>query len=88
MDHSNTSGRAASPIGPAQRLAVIEPSDQARLPGGPTRGLFVGLGGALRVEDQAGNVVDLVSASAQYHPISVVRVAATGTTAATIVALY
>lgn len=88
MSASSLSGRASSQIGPATRLVAVTPSDEAPLPNGPTRGLFVGGAGVLRVEDSAGGIVDLVSAGAQYHPISVVRIALSGTTATGIVALY
>jgi hypothetical protein len=80
--------RAASALGPAHAMSAVNPSDDADLPRGPTRGLFVGGAGDLVIRDAEGSEVVLVSGAAQYHPISIVRVLASGTTATGIVALY
>jgi hypothetical protein len=74
--------------GPSGTLDVITPNDAADLPGGATRGLFVGVGGSIAVRDLRGVDVVLVSGDAQYHPVRVRRVLASGTVASNIVALY
>lgn len=88
MSQKSFSGRAWSLTGPAMTLCAVVPSDTADLPDGPCRGLYVGTAGTLRLMDCAGHVVDLISSEAQYHPLRVQRVLATGTTAADVIALY
>jgi hypothetical protein len=88
MSDSDFSGRAMSQDAPAIRLVPVVPDDAADLPGGLSRALYVGAAGVVVVTDTVGNTVPLTSAAAQYHPIRVRRVLATGTTAAGIVALY
>ena len=88
MSYAQFSGRAWPVTGPARALVPVVPADTADLPDGPCRGLHVGGAGTLRVTDGTGRVVDLVSVEAQYHPIRVKRVHATGTTATGVVALY
>lgn len=85
---SRSRGRATAATGPARAARPVSPSDAADLPDGPARSLFVGTGGVLRIVDESGFTLDVRSADAQYHPIGVARVLATGTTAAEIVALY
>lgn len=80
--------RASHQLGPIRRFEPTVPDDGADLPLGPTRGIYVGAPGTLSIMDGHGNVVDLLSMAGQYHPISVVRVMATGTTAGQILALY
>jgi hypothetical protein len=88
MPTRNFSGRAQATNAPANRLAVVVPSDDTDLPDGLARGLFVGGAGTLRVVDSHGNIADIVSNASQYHPLRIARIMATGTTAADIVALY
>jgi hypothetical protein len=85
---SDFTSRAASQSGPASMLRLVTPDDATDLPDGPTRSLFVGVGGTLTVTDLQGRVTTLRSAPHQYHPIRVSRVLATGTTASEIIALY
>lgn len=87
MATPNISTRARGLGDPADRLVPVIPADDADLPEGLTRGLFVGGAGELTVIDAAGGQVALRSAEAQYHPIRVRRIL-TATTATGIVALY
>jgi hypothetical protein len=80
--------RATHQLGPIMRFEPTVPDDNADLPLGATRGIYIGAQGTVSVMDRHGNVVDLLSMAGQYHPISVVRVMATGTTASHILALY
>lgn len=80
--------RSRSMTGPADKLVAVQPDDGVDLPDGLTRSLYVTGGGTLSVLDRFGNVATLLSGSGQYHPIRIVRVLATGTTASGILALY
>jgi hypothetical protein len=80
--------RSASITGPATMIVTVTPNDDVDLSPGVSRGLFVGTAGNLRVQDAFGNIVELNSGSAQYHPLRVCRVYASGTTADGIIALY
>lgn len=82
------SGRAASQVGPARDAVNITPNDDRDLDGGPARGIFVGVAGAVSIVTPSGNIVKISSTDSQYHPIYVKRVLNTGTDAADIVALY
>lgn len=88
MSNVKTTTRAAAQDAPADRVATVIPDDAAALPLGVCRALFVGVAGAVTLEDAQGGRVVLTSAGSQYHPIRVSRVLATGTTAEGIVALY
>lgn len=88
MSASTFSGRAKSVDGPSDEFAAVAPSDASDLPLGLTRALFVGQAGVLTVHDARGVAVSFTSNDAQYHPLRVQRVLATGTTATGIVALY
>lgn len=88
MSSSSFSGRAADQSGSAQSFFPVTPNDAVNLPNGVTRAVYVGGAGSLTVQDAAGNTATLISASAQYHPLCVARVLATGTTAVGVVALY
>ena len=88
MSKDPFSGRAASATASATRVAQVTPTDDADLPGGLCRGLFVGDAGAVVLRDAHGETVELASAASQYHPLRVARVLATGTTAGRIIALY
>lgn len=80
--------RAASQTAPINRVVPVAPMDDADLPNGPCRGLHVGAAGRVMVRDAYGGEVALTSSAGQYHPVVVVRVLASGTTADDIVALY
>jgi hypothetical protein len=88
MSINPTGGRAASTTAPSDRFVSVTPNDAADLPGGPCRALFVGVAGEVALRDRHGNDVVFASAASQYHPVCAVRVMATGTTAAGLVALY
>jgi hypothetical protein len=83
----NFSGRAKGMDDPADRLISLTPNDGADLPNGPTRGVFIGIAGSLTVRDMHGNEAVLTSLDAQYHPIRITRLLATGTTASSIIGL-
>jgi hypothetical protein len=55
---------------------------------GVSRSLFVGGAGTITVRGADGSEATFNSGAAQYHPIRVARVLATGTTASEIIALY
>jgi hypothetical protein len=74
--------------GPATRFTEVTPSDGADLPLGVTRGIYVGVAGALRLRGPQGDEATLLSGAGQYHPLRISRVLATGTDASSIVALY
>jgi hypothetical protein len=74
--------------GPARDVATVTPTDASDLPEGLCRSLFVGVAGAVRIRTLDGNEATLISGESQYHPIQIIRVLATGTTATEIVALY
>jgi len=82
------SGRAASSTGPAIGIAAVTPADDADLPGGPCRSLYVGGAGTLRIIAIDGREATLQSGPCQYHPIQARRVMTSGTTATGVVALY
>jgi hypothetical protein len=85
---SKFSNRAASQLGSAMAVVAVTPSDDADLPRGDARSLYVGVAGELSFVDQSGAVVTIPSADMQYHPLSVKRVLQSGTTADRIFALY
>lgn len=73
---------------PAEDAASITPDDAADLPR-PTRGLYVGTGGAARVSLVGGAEVVLVGLIAGViYPLRIARVHATDTTASDLVGLY
>lgn len=70
----------------AAGAAAITPSDAQTIV--PTRGVYVGAAGDLKVEMLDGTVVTFSSlAQGVVHPLTVVKVYETGTTATGIVAL-
>jgi hypothetical protein len=81
-------GRALAQNGPAIGLVPVVPHDTADLAQGPCRALYSATAGTITVVDGLGGVATIVSGEAQYHPIRVRRVLATGTTATGLVALY
>lgn len=68
--------------------AAVTPSDTTVL--SPTRGLFIGGAGNVTVDFADGTTGVLLTAISvgTIHPVSVVKVKATGTTATAIVALF
>lgn len=72
---------------PAYDMASVTTSDSSEID--PTRGLYIGGAGNIKVDTAAGTTVTLNSAAAgSVLPIRVKKVYATGTTATNIVALY
>ena len=82
------SGRAASIVGPARNFAEVTPDDNQNISNIPARSIYVGVGGVIYIQSISGSIVKLVSGDHQYHPITIVRVLRTGTTASDIIALY
>lgn len=73
---------------PGESLASITPNDSADL-ARPTRAVYVGTSGDLKVTDISGNTVTLYDlAAGMFHPIRVVRIFSTGTTASDIAVIY
>ncbi|HET6446167.1 MAG TPA: hypothetical protein VFI27_16490 [candidate division Zixibacteria bacterium] len=72
---------------PAEKFDDVTPHDTNDLT--PTRGIYVGVSGDLKVDSLDGNAITFVGISAGIiHPISCTRVYSTGTTATNIVAIY
>lgn len=75
--------------GPAIGAASVTPNDGADLAKIPTRGLWIGGAGNVKVDMADGTTVTFVGATAgSILPVQVKRVYATGTTATSITALY
>jgi hypothetical protein len=73
---------------PAEKFDDITPHDTNNL-AAPTRGIYVGVSGDLKVDSHDGNAITFVGISAGIiHPISCTRVYNTGTTATNIVGIY
>ena len=73
--------------------AAVTPSDTANIPsisGGTNNGcvLYVGASGDLKVTTVGGNDVVFVAVPIGFFPVNVLKVWATGTTAASVVALW
>lgn len=88
MSQDSFRERARPTNGSAYALATIIPDDAKDLQGGIARAIYVGVGGAVMIQDPSGAVTRIVSGSTQYHPVMVRRVLATGTTASDLIALY
>jgi hypothetical protein len=72
---------------PAEKFVALTPNDSTVLT--PTRGLYVGVSGDVKVTSIDGNDVTFVSLAAGIiHPISCTKVFSTGTDAGNIVAVY
>ncbi len=81
------SGHASGQTSPAADAAAITPDDAQDL-SAPTRAVYVGSAGALRVQMLSGAVVTLTAVQAgAVYPLRLRRVMATGTTAGGLVAL-
>lgn len=88
MSSRSVNTQTAHGAGPAAIFRPVTPDDAAPLPYGVAKALFVGEAGDLVVEDAQGNVATIVSGAAQYHPLRIAKVHASGTSASGIVALY
>lgn len=72
----------------AEETAAITPHDTNNL-SKPTRGLYVGVAGHVKIVDIAGNTTTFNNlAAGQIHWIRATRVFSTGTTATSIVGIY
>lgn len=72
---------------PIQHATAVVPSDTADLPH-VTRALYLGAAGDVAVTLKGGAVVTFVGMGAGWHPLRVVRVMATGTTASDILGCW
>lgn len=74
------------PITPAAAGAAITPHDSNNI--APTKGIYVGTAGNLKVDMLDGTTLTFTAiAAGMVHPLVVVRVYSTGTTASNIIAL-
>lgn len=72
---------------PAEKYSALTPNDSTNIT--PTRGLYVGVSGDVKVISIDGNTVTFVGlAAGVIHAISCTRVFETDTDAASIVAIY
>lgn len=79
---------AFTPVNPAQGGAAVTPHDTNNL-AIPTRGLYVGVSGNVKVDMIDGSTLTFVGLAAGIiHPLAVRRVYSTGTTATSIVGVY
>jgi len=79
--------QAAGLSAPALGAAAITPSDSAALPE-PVRAIYVGTGGALRVQMLSGEIVTFGSVlGGTIYPLRIAQVLTTGTTASGLVGL-
>lgn len=84
----NFQNRVAGVSGPVESAFSVTPNDAADL-AFATRGVYVGVSGDLHVTLADGDEVTFVGlAAGVIHPIRVLRVHATGTTATSIVGVY
>jgi hypothetical protein len=73
---------------PAEKYSSATPDDSNDL-SSPTRGIYVGASGDVKVISLDGNDVTFTDlAAGVIHPISCTRIYSTGTTATSIVAIY
>jgi hypothetical protein len=72
----------------AVSAAGVTTADGSDLPIAPTRALYVGVAGDVKVDMADGTTVTFKNAPAGVLPVSVKRVYATGTAATNILALY
>jgi len=76
-------------IRPIDGAAAITPSDTVNLTRGITRGLYVGVSGDVKVDLANGDTVTFVSLiGGIIHPLRVIRVYTTDTTATSILGVY
>lgn len=75
--------------GSAKKATAVTPNDTTNLSGGATKGLYLGASGNVVVTMADGTDATFTAlASGVIHPISVLKVKATGTTATSILAVY
>lgn len=67
---------------------AVTPSDSTDLPNGPTKALFVTVGGNVNVQLDSDSTALLTLTAGEIYPIMVSRVKSTSTTATGIFALY
>jgi hypothetical protein len=79
---------AASQNSPAVGGFAITPSDTADMPLGPTRSIYVGVTGDLKVTMIDGTTIVISNAAVGYHPLRALRVWSTGTAATNLTGLY
>lgn len=74
----------------AAGIIAVTPNDATDLPGGPTRGVYVGVGvaGDVAVIMADGSTGTFTAAANGEHPWKVRRILTTGTTATNMLALY
>lgn len=72
---------------PAEKAAVVTPSDSVDLTRKAYKGLWVGVAGAIKVTTVGGSTVTFTGVPVGLFPVAVKRVWATGTTATTMLAL-
>ena len=73
---------------PAIDCAAITPSDTVVIPGGPCRGIYVGVTGNVTILTTGQNTVTFVGVPVGILPVNALRVNTTGTTASSMVALF
>ena len=73
-------------IATSGKWAAITPSDTTTFD--ECRAIYVGTAGTVRGVSPAGDTVDFVCTAGSYHPLRMVKVLLTGTTAGDLVALY
>jgi hypothetical protein len=75
--------------GSARKATVVTPNDSTNLAGGVSKGLYVGVAGNVVVTMADGTDATFTALAAGIiHPISVLKVKSTGTTATNILAVY
>jgi hypothetical protein len=75
-------------VEPVYGAVAVATSDVADLPLAPTRSIYVGVSGDVKVDLVSGDTVTFKAAPVGVLPLRVKRVYATGTTATNILALY
>lgn len=83
----NFSSYSSALDSPARNAATITPHDTNDL-ANVTRGLYIGVAGALKVDMAGSGTITIAAAVAGYHPLCVSRVYSTGTDADDIHGLY
>ena len=73
---------------PAVDCAAITPSDTVVIPGGPCRGIYVGVTGDVTILTTGQNTVTFTAVPVGILPVNALRVNATSTTATNMVALF
>lgn len=73
----------------ATDAVAVTPNDSADLASKPTKGVYVGVSGDIKITLQGGSTASFVGlAAGVIHPIAAMRIWATGTTATSILAVY